>query len=71
MKKLITGFLALAIIAFFAFKGGDEKHVDLALGKKAPKSELKMKSTNGDMTSLNGVKGENGSFVSFLPTGAL
>ena len=66
MKKLITGFLALAIIAFFAFKGGDGKLVDLALGKKAPKSELKMKNTNGELTSLNEVKGENGLLVIFF-----
>ena len=65
MRKLILGFLGLAIIAFFAFKGGDKKQSDLALGKKAPKSELKMKSTNGELTSLSEVKGENGLLVIF------
>ncbi|NNM16291.1 MAG: redoxin domain-containing protein, partial [Bacteroidia bacterium] len=65
MKKIIIGVLGLAIVAFFAFKGEGDKHTDIALGDKAPKAELEMKNTNGEMASLQSEKGENGLLVVF------
>lgn len=66
MKKIIIpGILALGIIAFLAFKGEGDKHTDIALGDKAPKTELEMKNTNGEMASLQSEKGENGLLVIF------
>lgn len=65
MKKL--GFIlasAIAVCAVFAFSGGEE-YTTLKIGDKAPKTDYKMVSTNGDEMSIGSMKMENGTLVIF------
>ncbi|MBL4710256.1 MAG: thioredoxin family protein [Flavobacteriales bacterium] len=64
MKKIIIPMiLGFACIAF-AFKGG-ETYKTLEIGLKAPMLDYKMKSTENEYTTLEGLKGENGTIVMF------
>ncbi|MBD99639.1 MAG: thioredoxin family protein [Verrucomicrobia bacterium] len=64
MKKFslfaLGAWLILAAMGF----GGD-KYETLKIGAKAPMVEHKMASTNGETTTLNKLKGENGTLVIF------
>ena len=64
MKKFILPLLILAAIAVYSFKGGEE-HKTLAIGEKAPMTGYEMKSTQGEMVSLDNLKGNNGTLVMF------
>src|SRR5690606_1126293 len=66
MKKVIVPILALALIAISFTVAEDEKDSEsLAIGTKAPKTEVKMKDVKGGETSLNELKKDNGLLVIF------
>jgi len=57
--------LVIAFVAFlFAFES-DEIAPELAIGEKAPKSDLKLQDVSGKMVSLNEAKKNNGLLVIF------
>lgn len=62
-KILFTGIAAVALIVFSAFAVADIETI--AIGAKAPKSDLKMKTTSGKTVSLMDVKKDKGLLVVF------
>ena len=68
MKKktiLFTLAIAAALATSFAFISSDEKYEVLAIGKKAPKADVKMPDISGKTVALNDIKKENGLLVIF------
>lgn len=64
MKKIVLPLFVLALgIAFFSFKDGEIETI--AIGAKAPKMDLKMKSTTGSDITLSAIKKDNGLLVIF------
>lgn len=68
MKKkslLFVLAIAAAFAASYAFRASEEKYEMLAIGKKAPKADVKMTDISGKKVSLNDIKKENGLLVIF------
>lgn len=64
MKKLFLPALAVIVFFAFSFKGG-EAYKTLEIGQKAPKTDYKMESTQGEGLSLESIKKSNGTLVIF------
>src|SRR5690242_11277771 len=66
-KKSLLFVLAItaAFAASYAFRSSDEKYEMLAVGKKAPKTDVKMMDISGKKVSLSDIKKENGLLVIF------
>jgi len=62
---LFTLAVVAAFAASYAFISSDEKYEALAIGKKAPKADVKMADISGKSVSLNDIKKENGLLVIF------
>jgi hypothetical protein len=62
---LFTLAIATTLAASYAFISSDEKYEMLAIGKKAPKADVKMADISGKQVSLNDIKKENGLLVIF------
>lgn len=68
MKKaaLLTAFTVLTAISFWAFTPAGERQKDeLAIGAKAPMTDVEVKDVSGRMLTLNDVAGETGLLVIF------
>lgn len=59
---LLSSLICISIL--YAFSGGEEFET-MKIGQKAVKLDYEMKSTKGEMMSLNGLKQENGTLVIF------
>src|SRR5215510_2338566 len=62
---LFTLAIATAFAASYAFRLSEEKYEMLAIGTKAPKTDVKMKDISGKSVSLNDIKKTNGLLVIF------
>lgn len=61
MKKILSGFTAIAALATLAFTVGDP----LTIGSAMPKSDLKMQDVSGKEITMKDAKKENGVLVMF------
>lgn len=62
---MIKLFSTIFILAFFVYAFAPGTNAELEIGKKAPKTDLKMKDISGKELSLNDIKGRNGLLVVF------
>ncbi|MGI8892859.1 MAG: thioredoxin family protein [Bacteroidia bacterium] len=63
--KMIKHSSLLIVLALFIFAFAPTISSELGIGKKAPKTDYKMKDVTGKELSLNQIKGENGLLVIF------
>jgi peroxiredoxin len=63
--KMIKHSSILIVLALFVFAFAPTISSELEIGKKAPKTDYKMKDVTGKDLSLNQIKGENGLLVIF------
>jgi len=65
VKYLSSGILIMLLVVMMAFNGSDRPNDPLAIGEKAPLTDVELKDVSGESIALNEIRGPNGLLVIF------